>query len=177
MAGSKPKIYWNDLKDSDTISALTRVEGWARDGLDNKDIAVNLGYNQNYFSTLITSHSELSKALKKGRQPLEVIVESALYRRAIGGAVVRTKYKKYLEYKCKCEGRDKECEMCGGLGTYTSTTIALVQETESILPPDVGAAAFWLKQKKSEIWNKLPVAKDNSDILQGIEAPVIVFEK
>lgn len=176
MAGNKPKIDWHDIKDPDTINVLTRVEGWARDGLGNKDIATNLGYNINYFSTLVNKHSELSKVLKKGRQPLEVIVEGALYRRAIGGAVVKTRIKKYLEYKCECGG-NRNCELCGGLGVIVSDTVAVVQETESTLPADVGAAAFWLKQKKADIWNKLPHTKDNTEALQSIEPPVIVFVK
>lgn len=43
---AKPKF---DFKDPHN---LIRIEGWARDGLDDKQIAANIGYNETYFSEL-----------------------------------------------------------------------------------------------------------------------------
>jgi excinuclease UvrABC ATPase subunit len=148
MAKSK-----HNFRDPET---LLIVEGLARDGLDNKDVAKYFNYSETYFSELVNSISELSEALKKGRKPLEILVENSLYRRAVGGTKVKTQVRRFLEERCQCEGNDKKCPECKGTGKILITDVELVQETVSELPPDVGAAAFWLKQKKSEVWNKQP---------------------
>ena len=43
---AKPKF---DFKDEEN---LIRIESWARDGLNDKQIAENIGYNETYFSEL-----------------------------------------------------------------------------------------------------------------------------
>jgi hypothetical protein len=136
---------------------LLIAEGLARDGLDNKDIAKYFNYNETHFSELINSISELSEALKRGRKPLEIMVENALYRRAIGGQKLKTQVRRFLEQKCECEGHNKTCEFCKGTGKKIITNVEIVQETITELPADVGAAALWLKQKKAGIWNKQPI--------------------
>jgi len=143
-------------------SVLLIVEGLARDGYDNKHIAEYFKYNEAHFSTLINSISKLSKALKKGRQPLEVMVENSLFRRAYGGIKVKTQVRRFLEQRCECDGTNPKCEVCKGTGKALITDVEMVQETITELPPDTGAAALWLKQKKSDIWNKQPVRVDMS---------------
>jgi hypothetical protein len=160
---AKPK---HNFRDQET---LLTVEGLARDGLDNKDIAKYFNYSEPYFSELVNSISELSEAIKRGRKPLEVIVENSLYRRAIGGMKIKTQTRRFLEEKCECEGEDKKCPDCKGTGKKIITDVELVQETVSELPPDVGAAAFWLKQKKADIWNRQPtkIETESSVTLTG----------
>ena len=159
---AKKKVNFKDTEN------LLIVEGLARDGLDNKDIAKYFDYTDTYFSELVTSISELSEALKKGRRPLETMVENSLFRRAFGGIKVKTQVRRFLEGKCTCEGEDKKCPECKGTGKVFITDAELVQETITELPPDTGAAALWLKQKKPEIWNKQPIRIDattnNKDI-------------
>jgi len=157
MANTKPKY---DFTDQDN---LLIVEGMARDGLDNKDIAKYFDYTEAYFSTLINSKSELSKALKRGRKPLEIVVENSLYRRATG-LKVKTQVRRFIEKQCDCGGKDSDCLYCDGTGKIV-TNEETVQETITELPPDTGAAALWLKQKKPDIWNKQPVKMEmNADV-------------
>jgi len=151
MAGRKPK---HDFTDQDN---LLIVEGLARDGFDNKDVAAYFNYEETYFSNLVNSLPQLSQALKRGRKPLEIVVENALYRRATGGIKIKTQVRRFLEKRCFCDGSDKECEICKGTGKEMITDTEIVQETITELPPDTGAAALWLKQKKSDIWNKQPI--------------------
>ena len=160
MAGRKHKYDFKNDKHS-----LLVVEGLARDGYDNKHIAEYFGYSETYFSELVNSISELSEALKKGRQPLEVMVENSLFRRAFGGIKVKSTVKRYLQEDCHCGGEDKKCIDCKGTGKIIRSDIEIVQETETELPPDVGAQAFWLKQKKPDIWNKQPIkVEQNSNV-------------
>ena len=150
---AKKKVNFQDTE------VLLIVEGLARDGLDNKDIAKYFNYAETYFSGLINSISELSEALKRGRRPLEVMVENSLFRRAYGGIKVKTQVRRFLEERCDC-GANNKCEICKGTGKKLITDVEIVQETITELPPDTGAAALWLKQKKSDIWNKQPIRID-----------------
>ena len=56
---AKPKF---DFKDEEN---LIRIESWAWDGLNDKQIAENIGYNETYFSELKGKITELSEAIKR----------------------------------------------------------------------------------------------------------------
>lgn len=57
---AKPKFDFDDEQN------LIRIEGWARDGVDDKQIAANIGYSEAHFSVLKGKLPKLSKALKNG---------------------------------------------------------------------------------------------------------------
>ena len=57
MANSK----WEEVKDK-----LILVEGWARDGLTNEQIAENLNIGKTTFYKLLKEYPELSEHLKRG---------------------------------------------------------------------------------------------------------------
>ncbi|MDR1562268.1 MAG: hypothetical protein LBS54_04165 [Dysgonamonadaceae bacterium] len=164
MARKITYTFADPINDADNLAI---VEGLARDGLDNKDIAKYFGYNTSYFSTLVQKTPELLKALKRGRKPLEIVVENSLYRRATG-LKVKTQVRKFIEKKCDCGGRDEDCPYCDGKGKII-TDLEIVQETIQELPPDTGAAALWLKQKKPEIWNKQPIKIDHTSEGKKVE--------
>lgn len=125
---AKPKFDFTDKHN------LLKIEGWARDGWEDKQIAEALRYNETYFSELKGLKSELSEALKRGRQPLDILVENSLYKRATG-LKVKTVVKRWMV-----------------LPDGTKTDTEILQETESEVPPDTGAAMCWLKNRKPEIW-------------------------
>lgn len=131
--GAEPKFDFNDKEN------LLRIEGWARDGLDDKNIAKNIGYNDTYFCELKKKHSELSKALKKGRAPLDIIVESTMYRKAVGMKIKRQQAIK-LKRTIYEDGKRIDEE-------YVEKV-----ELEEDLPPDTVAMIFWLKNRKPEHW-------------------------
>ena len=54
------KSKWEEVKDK-----LILVEGWAREGLTNEQIADNLGIGKTTFYRMIKDHSELLEHLKK----------------------------------------------------------------------------------------------------------------
>ena len=67
-----------------TDDGLLKVQGWARDGLSNEQIAHNMGIT---FQTLYKwqdKYSELREALKKGKEVVDREVENALLKRAMG---------------------------------------------------------------------------------------------
>lgn len=124
-----------DFKNKDL---LLTIEGMVRDGATNKQVAEYLRYSETYFCELLKKTPELSEVFTRARRPLTVSVENSLYRRAIG-MKVKTVTKRW---------------MVGPDGKQTD--IEIIQETESEVPPDPKAIAFWLTQRKPEVWNKQP---------------------
>lgn len=76
------KSKWNDVKDK-----LILIEGWARDGLTNEQIADNLNIGKTTFYKLLKEHSELSELLKKGKENIDYQVENALLQNALNGNI------------------------------------------------------------------------------------------
>ncbi len=74
------KSKWEQVKDK-----LILVEGWARDGLTNKEIATNLGIGETTFYKIIKEHPEVSEVLKKGKEVIDYQVENALLNNALNG--------------------------------------------------------------------------------------------
>lgn len=146
---------------------LLEVEGLARDGYDDGQIAEIFGQTRETFSRNKVKReldeegkdreSGLSKALRDGRRPLTVLVENALFRKATGA---RTKTVTVVTKKMVMpDGSESETEV--------------VQSTESNIehPPDTGAAIFWLKTHRADVYN-VPVVKPE-DQKGGNDLPVI----
>ena len=73
------KSKWDKVKDK-----LILVEGWARDGLTDEQIANNLGINVATLYRYKKQHSEFCESLKKGKEVIDFEVENALLKRALG---------------------------------------------------------------------------------------------
>ena len=58
-----------------TPDGLLVLKGYARDGLKDIEIAEKIGISQETFYQWIKRFSEFSEAIKKGREPLNTIVE------------------------------------------------------------------------------------------------------
>ena len=63
------------------------IEGWARDGLSQQQIADNLGIGLTTLKDYRKKSPTISTALKKGREVSDYHVENALYKAATGGNV------------------------------------------------------------------------------------------
>lgn len=107
---------------------LVLVEGWARNGLTDEQIAHNLGIAYSTFRDYRDKHSALSSALKKGKEVVDLEVESALLKRALGYT--------YTE-------ETTEQLPNGGIKTKTTT---------KHIPGDTTAQIFWLKNRKPNEW-------------------------
>lgn len=144
--------------DFDDEQNLIRIEGWARDGLDDKQIAANIGYSEAHFSVLKGKLPKLSKALKNGRAPIDFAIESKIYRKAMG-----MKVKVQQAIKVKDVFFDEEGRRC------EKERVEIV-ELDQEVPPDTTAGIFWLKNRKPEQWNRpAPRAEDDAYIPTDIE--------
>jgi len=117
-----------------TDDGLLRLEGWARDGLNDKQIAKNVGINEGTLYDWMNKYPKISEAIKRGKAPVDIEVENALLKRAKGYSYEE----KTTEIRTLADG-DRE--------THIKTIIKHV-------PPDPTAIIFWLKNRKPEVWNK-----------------------
>src|SRR5690554_2532366 len=67
-----------------TPEGLLKIEGWARDGLVDKQIAQNIGITEQTLNVWKKKYSSLSESLKKGKEVVDRQVENALLKRALG---------------------------------------------------------------------------------------------
>ena len=107
---------------------LLKLEGWARDGLNDEQIAKNMGINVATLYKYKNLYSKINEALKRGKEVIDIEVENALYKRAIGYT--------YEEVK--------EEEMADGRVRRTVT----IKEVAG----DTTAQIFWLKNRKPAEW-------------------------
>jgi hypothetical protein len=153
---------------------LLEIEGLARDGASDKELAEYLGINPAYFCEIKKKYPEFSDAIARARRPLNVIVENALYKRTIG-MKVKTITRRYLEKKCTC-GNDPKCKQCKGVGHYKLVDTEVVQETETELPPDPFSIKNWLMAKKPDTWNKEPLKVEHSGEVKG-QGVTLIFNE
>lgn len=71
---------------------LLRIEGWARDGLTDEDIAANMGISRSTLNDWKNKHSDISDALKKGKEVVDRQVENALLKEALDGNITAIIY-------------------------------------------------------------------------------------
>lgn len=67
-----------------TPEGLLKVEGWARDGLTDEQIAEKIKITPSTLYEWKKRYSEISEALKKGKEVVDRQVENALLKRALG---------------------------------------------------------------------------------------------
>lgn len=66
---------------------LLLLEGWARDGLSDEQIAHNIGIATSTLYDWKKKHLEISEALKKGKEVVDIEVENALLKNALEGNI------------------------------------------------------------------------------------------
>lgn len=123
-----------------TPEGLLKIEGWARDGLTDEQIAKNIGISRSTLNVWKDRYSDISDALKKGKDVIDRQVENALLKRALGY--------EYEEVKEKFED-----------GVITERTV-----TKKEVVPDTTAQIFWLKNRKPDKWRDKPAYEDTSEL-------------
>lgn len=119
---------------------LILLEGWARDGLTNEQIANNIGINVKTLYDWKNKQSNISNSLKKGREVVDIEVENALLKKALGYNVPIQKAMKI-----------KDIEYENGKKVRETERIEYYEE-EMHIPADTTAQIFWLKNRKPKQW-------------------------
>lgn len=118
------KSKWEQVKDK-----LILVEGWARDGLTDEQIAKNLGISKTTFYKFKEKHSELSELLKKGKEVVDYQVENALLQSALKGNVTAQIY--WLNNRKPKQWRNKQDVDISNNGVSLAETIQKAYESKA----------------------------------------------
>ena len=111
-----------------TDDGLLLLQGWARAGLTDEQIAHNCGITTVTLRQWKGKYASISAALKDGKEVIDLMVENALLKRALGFSYTET----------TTETSDKN-----------GTTVRVV---EKYAVPDTTAQIFWLKNRKRLDW-------------------------
>lgn len=88
-----------------TPEGLLRIEGWARDGLTDEQMAENIGISTSTLYEWKKSHPEISEALKKSKDVADRMVENALFKNAVEGNITAQIF--WLKNRKPDQWRDK----------------------------------------------------------------------
>ena len=113
-----------------TEDGLLKIQGWARDGLIDKQVAKNMGVADSTLRGWKRRFPEIAEALRKGKEVVDREVENALYKRALGYWVTETE-----------------------TTTYSDGTTKTTEKRRHIVP-DTTAQIFWLKNRKPDQWRE-----------------------
>ena len=119
---------------------LLKIEGWARDGLTDEQIAYNMGISYSTLKEWKNKYSAISATLKKGKEVIDRQVENALLQKALG--ITKT-VKKPIKLK--------EVVYDNGKRISEKERVEYADE-EVYIPPDTTAQIFWLKNRKPNEW-------------------------
>lgn len=147
MAKSKYEAWLTD-------DGLLRIEGWARDGLTDEQIAHNMGISRKTLAEWKNKYAPISDTLKNSKEVVDRIVENALFKKACGYTV---QVKKPIKVR-KVEYNDET-------GKKIREVEEIVETVEEVhVPADTTAQIFWLKNRKPEAWRDKVLYTDESEL-------------
>lgn len=118
-----------------TPEGLLKLEGWARDGLTNEQIALNMGITRKTLQEWCVKYSDICDTLKRGKEVVDRQVENALLKRALGYQYEEKTFEANIDGEMVC-------------------TKIVKKEVQ----PDTTAQIFWLKNRRPDVW------RDKQDI-------------
>lgn len=124
-----------------TEEGMIRLEGWARDGLTDEQLAKNMGISPSTLYEWKNKYPEISEAIRAGKDVPDRKVENALYQSCFDRTIKVMKAFKVKEVYY--DGNGKRCE---------KEHIELAEETYPI-PANERAQEFWLANRKPEQWS------------------------
>ena len=123
---------------------LLLLEDWARQGLFDAQIAKNMGIGEATLYRYKANHPEIKEALRKGKEVVDIEVENAMLKRALGYTITIN------EQKVDKDGYVHDLKR------------------DVHIPGDVTAQIFWLKNRRRQQWrDKVEVEK--AETVQKIE--------
>lgn len=124
MADKPNNLGRKSKYDTHVKPKLDLIEGWARDGLIEEQIAKKLGVAYSTFRVYKEQFPALSAALNKGKEVVDLEVENKLLQRALGYEYEEITYEYGIE----------------------------VKRVVKHVMPDTTAQIFWLKNRLPDKW-------------------------
>lgn len=123
---------------------LILLEGWARDGLTEEQIANNIGISRQSLWEWKKKEVDILNALKKGKEVVDIEVENALLKKALGYTITLHKQK------------------------VTKDGDVVDIEEEVHIAPDTTAQIFWLKNRRKQQWRDKVEVETNGEELNKV---------
>lgn len=122
-----------------TEEGLLQLESWARDGLTDEQIASNMGIGYSTLQTWKSKYQDIQDTLKRGKEVVDIQVENALLKRALGYSYDEVTRERVLDY-------DQSTGQV--VGSHMEITKTVKKEVQG----DTTAQIFWLKNRRPEQW-------------------------
>lgn len=122
-----------------TEEGLLKLESWARDGLTDEQIAANIGISRSTLNEWKKKYSDISDTLKRGKDVVDVQVENALLKRALGYTYDEVTRERVLDYDPTT-------------GQVTGSHMEVTKKVTKEVQGDTTAQIFWLKNRRPEQW-------------------------
>jgi len=132
-----------------TAEGLIKIEGWARDGLTDEQIAHNIGINRDTLYTWKKKYNDFSDALKRGKEVVDLQVENAMLKKALGYSYDEITYE---------------------FGEETKRVTKEVQ-------PDTTAQIFWLKNRRPDKWKDKQDIEHSGDVNNQVDLSGLTIEE
>ena len=125
-----------------TEEGQIRLQGWARDGLSDEQLAQKIGISASTLYDWKTKYPEISEAIRAGKDIPDRKVENALYQSCFDRKITIRKPFKVKEVYY--DGNGKRCEK----------EHLEYGEEDVPIPANEKAQEFWLANRKPEQWSK-----------------------
>ena len=129
-----------------TEDGLILLQGWARGGLTEEQIAKKCSVSPSTLSEWKNKFPEIAEALKEGKEVIDTLVENALLKRALGYEYIETTHERVKV------GVDDD-------GQPIHEMVVTKTVTKMVIP-DTTAQIFWLKNRKKAEW------RDNAERIE-----------
>lgn len=134
------KSKWEEVKEK-----LILVEGWARQGLTELQIAKNLGISKATLENYKKQHLDFLYSLKKGKEVIDFEVENAMLKRALGYEYNEVTKERVLK-------KDEKGHPITDIHGSPCYEMVVTKTVKKEVVPDTTAQIFWLKNRKPEQW-------------------------
>lgn len=160
-----------------TPEGLLKLEAWARDGLTDEQIAQNMDIDSATLYRWKKRYCEICESLKRGKEIVDIQVENALLKRALGYSYNEDKYisvpmdlaeytEKLEQYMNMYKFEHPEAtasELMLVREQFPKTKEVLAERKVKEVVPDTTAQIFWLKNRRPDRWrDKQDVAVEGS---------------
>lgn len=123
-----------------TEEGLIRIQGWARDGLSDEQIAANMGISPSTFYEWKRKYPEILEATREGKDVPDRKVENALYQSCFDRTI--TVLKAFKVKRVYYDDHGRRCE---------EEKLETAEETVAI-PANEKAQEFFLRNRKPVEW-------------------------
>lgn len=174
-----------------TAEGMLLIEGWARDGLTDEQIAHNMGVRRETLYVWKKKYPHISNALKRGKEVVDRQVENALLKRALGFEYAEETYVSVVmdreEYDLRVDievslwnkqhPNATQDERDRFILSIPKTKEVLEKKVVKQVSPDTTAQIFWLKNRKPAEWRDKREIEHGGEITNNIDLSGLSVEE